>query len=104
MRAAVTSALEREAGDAEDAEMRRRRLDGRLGEGNRLGAFLSRPFHDCVTEICADLGLDPAPILAMEGVGGPVPAQGSITLKNLFPGEGRGPDHKAVLEGVFNST
>jgi hypothetical protein len=70
VRAAVTPAIEREAADGEDAEMLRRRLDARLCERddalNGVGAFLSRPFPDCVKAICADLALDPEPILAME--------------------------------------
>ena len=68
LRAAVTPPpLEREAADREDAEMLRRRLNARLCERDDAGAFLSRPFHDCVKAICKDLGLDPGPILAMGG-------------------------------------
>jgi hypothetical protein len=74
VRAAVTPALEREAADREDAEMLRRRLNARLCERDDAGAFLSRPFHDCVKAICADLGLDPEPILAMEAESGKAPA------------------------------
>jgi hypothetical protein len=66
VRAAVTPALEREACDREDAEMLRRRLNARLAERDDFGAFVSRPFHECVKAICMDLGLDPGPILAME--------------------------------------
>ena len=66
VRAAVTPALEREASDREDAEILRRRLNARLGDGDDAVALLSRPFHDCVKVICTDLGLDPEPILAME--------------------------------------
>ena len=73
LRAAVTPALEREAADAEDAEMMRRRLNARLCERDDDHALLSRPFHDSVKAICADLGLDPEPILAMEGGGGEAP-------------------------------
>ena len=67
VRAAVTPALEREAADAAEAEGLRRRLDARLCERDGDHALLSRPFDDCVRAICADLGLDPEPILAMAG-------------------------------------
>ncbi len=103
LRAAVTPAIEREAADAEDAEMLRRRLDARLCERDDDHALLSRPFHDCVKAICADLGLDPEPILAMES---PAPVQ-SIFRSNqtpAHPGECRGPDRKALSVEVFNST
>ena len=66
LRAAVTPALEREAADAEDAEVLRRRLNARLSGCDGAGALLSRPFRDCVKAISADFGLDPEPILAME--------------------------------------
>ena len=69
VRAAVTEAIEREAADHEDAEVLRERLATRLGDPDGAAAFLSRPFHDCVKAICADLALDPGPILAMEGGG-----------------------------------
>jgi hypothetical protein len=100
VRAAVTPAIEREAGDAEDAEMLRRRLNARLCESDDSGAFLSRPFHDCVKAICVDLGLDPGPILAMEGA---TPVQ-SIPPPPAHPGECRGPDHRVRLAETLDST
>ena len=109
LRAAVTPAIDREAADAAEAEVLRRRLDARLCERDDDHALLSRPFDDCVTAICADLGLDPEPILAMEGgaLGGrssrPNPTSPtSPTL--LFPGEGRGPGHRAIFAEVLDST
>ena len=102
VRAAVTPAIERETADAEEAEMLRRRLNARLDERDDLGAFLSRPFHDCVKAICADLGLDPEPILAMEGAPARGPFRSSQTPAH--PGECRGPDHRALLAEVLDST
>ena len=59
-------AIEREAADAEDARQLRRDLDKRLAERDDFGSFLAQPFRACVEAICIDLGLDPAPILALE--------------------------------------
>jgi hypothetical protein len=103
VRAAVTPALEREAADREDAEMLRRRLNARLGERDDFGAFISRPFRECVKAICLDLGLDPEPILAMEGAS-PVQSISGSNQTPAHPGERRGPDHGAVFAEILDST
>ena len=114
VRAVVSPVIEREAADAEDAEVLMRLLDSRLVERDDARAFLSRPFHDCVKAICVDLGLDPEPILAMEVSGGEAPLSDlDTTLErrslrsnhtSRVPGECRGPDHKILLAEAFDST